>query len=928
MLRGNALAINKGLRGNCPKKPLKTYKYGSALSPNCGIELFMGFKKRNFLVLLLAAALLLSGCNLPQPQGTLEFSVTSDFDGKPVAGAGILVEREDAAGDQSFRRTNADGKVSVEEPVGSYMATITMAGFDDAKKNGLIVLGGRTNQVGVQLHQQNVPVCGNGTCEVGEDQTNCPQDCGAQNFCNADEKPLPEDTNSTAQYDFYKEVNANFYACDGTVTERQGQKCCLGTINNGHMVGFTYSESRIDAPDYVYIYTDLHPIVNVEIDGAGNDYDCSNNECSLGFEPIFQTPGLKQITATIKNGTFSGRSIAFGTNILEGDEYAKLCDARTGNGTTVAMASIESAETTKFRSTGTLASVNLGGKGYFMDVKKAREYMENNPAATLDELQAITTESTYIVELKQESVLERLSKTSTEGLTTVNARSAKMQAAATQSDIISNIVVRVASQYGLQQDIEARYKNAFSGFAVKLDNPDAAEKLLLLENDADIKKIYPNMQVHSTLDKSVPFIKADKVWAKGLQGEGIRVGIIDTGIDYTHPDLGGCLGQQCKVKGGKDFINNDNDPMDDMGHGTHVAATVASDGQLKGVAPKASLYGAKVLDSSGSGSWGTVIAGIDWAVDPNNDGDFSDKMDVINLSLGGYGYPDDPVSAAIDMASQGGIVPVVAAGNNYRYLSIGSPGTARKAITVAAAWIDENQFGIADFSSRGPYIDENIVLLKPEVAAPGVEICAAEFDSAWSDRKCFDDKHISISGTSMATPHVAGVAALLKQQHPNWTPAQIKSAIVNNAVPNKAYDQFTEGAGIVDAEKAYNAKIIFTPAVVSIGHLHRNTAASVEIENVSGGVIGIVLPQNITGKKTNLLNGEVKDINVPLEVHASKTCLQAGEVATLAISVDPVKSEYGLFPGTFLWQWITIATVLHWMANSCLFLLQNPRCSH
>ncbi|GAG81134.1 unnamed protein product, partial [marine sediment metagenome] len=271
--------------------------------------------------------------------------------------------------------------------------------------------------------------------------------------------------------------------------------------------------------------------------------------------------------------------------------------------------------------------------------------------------------------------------------------------------------------------------------------------------------------VSIVLDESVPLIGAPEVWkldADGnncatsgkrcLTGKDITIAIIDTGVDYTHPDLGGCFGSGCKVIGGYDFINDDADPMDDHGHGTHCAATAAGDGVLKGVAPYADIISYKVLSSRGSGSWSDVIAGIERSVDPNQDGNFSDHVDIISMSLGGYGNPDDPVSTAVDNAVDNGVVAVIAAGNSGPgEQSIGSPGTSRKAITVGAT--DKNDY-IAEFSSRGPVIWDNGAILKPDIVAPGVSICAAQWDDAWSKNECLDTEHTSISGTSMATPHV------------------------------------------------------------------------------------------------------------------------------------------------------------------------------
>ena len=265
--------------------------------------------------------------------------------------------------------------------------------------------------------------------------------------------------------------------------------------------------------------------------------------------------------------------------------------------------------------------------------------------------------------------------------------------------------------------------------------------------------------------------------------------------------------------------------MDDMGHGTHVAATAAGNGAFKGVAPDAKILAYKVLDSSGSGSFSNVIAGIERAVDPNNDGDTFDHADIISMSLGAgcSSYdetcgPDDAVSMAVDIAVDAGVIAVIAAGNSGPDAgTIGSPGTARKAITVGAV---DKQKVIAEFSSRGPVETENELILKPDVLAPGVNICAAQSsqDRIWEsvhnsngvDAHCLDQSHISISGTSMATPHVAGAAALLKQSHPSWTPEEIKSALMMSA-ENLGYFISEQGNGFIDVNKANKIGIMLSP---------------------------------------------------------------------------------------------------------------------
>ncbi|MEK7658263.1 MAG: S8 family serine peptidase [Patescibacteria group bacterium] len=339
-------------------------------------------------------------------------------------------------------------------------------------------------------------------------------------------------------------------------------------------------------------------------------------------------------------------------------------------------------------------------------------------------------------------------------------------------------------------------------------------------NDRLFKKVYLkddflNRTIQINLQKNIgDFDTEDNKICFVAEDYNIYCFYYDPKINYSQPLL---QFPNSKVVGGYDFVNNDISPMDDHGHGTHVAGIVAGSGVggLKGVAPDAKLYAYKVLNSGGVGSFSNIISAIDRAVDPNNDNDFSDKVDVMNLSLGGQGNPDDPLSIAIDNAVNAGVVAVVAAGNSGpNEKTIGSPGTARKAITVGAT----DKFDkITSFSSRGPveWIDSsgnNQVLIKPDIVAPGVNICSSEYDSAWSDKKCLDDKHVAISGTSMATPMVTGSVALLKQMHPDWTPDKIKITLMNTA-KNLGYNINTQGYGRIDIIKALNLP---QPLVVTV----------------------------------------------------------------------------------------------------------------
>lgn len=379
--------------------------------------------------------------------------------------------------------------------------------------------------------------------------------------------------------------------------------------------------------------------------------------------------------------------------------------------------------------------------------------------------------------------------------------------------------------------IKQRYLVSFNGLSITLPAGERDAKRLKTQG----YQIWSNQRVNVVLTDSVPLINADDVWqlkddqGKNITGQGIKIAIIDTGVDYTHQDLGGCFGQGCKVVGGYDIVNQDSDPIDDMGHGTHVAAIAAGKGALKGVAPDAYIFAYKVLNQGGWGYWDWVIEGIDRALDPNQDGDLSDAADVINLSLGGPGDPDDPVSQAVDNAVRLGTVVVVAAGNaGPAEQSILSPGTAREAITVGASY---KSGGVAGFSSVGPVVWNGLSLLKPDLMAPGVSICAAQWDDWLSSSRCLGDKHIAISGTSMSAPHVAGVVALLKQKNPDWTPSEIK-LVLRDTARDQGTEFIAQGYGLVDALAAIGAK---KPPLVSLDPPQFEVKGKINFYGSAGG---------------------------------------------------------------------------------------------
>lgn len=275
-------------------------------------------------------------------------------------------------------------------------------------------------------------------------------------------------------------------------------------------------------------------------------------------------------------------------------------------------------------------------------------------------------------------------------------------------------------------------------------------------------------------DWGLNMVKAPEAWAQGFTGEGIVVAVIDTGVDYKHPDLDANIwvnkgeiadnGIDDDGNGyiddvnGWDFVNDDNDAMDKDGHGTHVAGTIAAeknDFGVTGVAYNAKIMAVKVLDDNGSGTNVDVAAGIKYAAD--------NGADVINLSLGG-GYSSE-IEEAVKYATAKGTVVVMAAGNEYAS-EPGFPANLANQWGVTVGAVDSAN-KMPDFSNKAGSTELDYVV------APGSQVYSTTPDNTYS----------TFSGTSMATPHVAGVAALILSANPNLTPAEVESLLTQTANP-------------------------------------------------------------------------------------------------------------------------------------------------
>lgn len=313
------------------------------------------------------------------------------------------------------------------------------------------------------------------------------------------------------------------------------------------------------------------------------------------------------------------------------------------------------------------------------------------------------------------------------------------------------------------------------------------EKIHELSKRSDIELIEFSPIFNVTLDtaaksaraKASPLYSPHTAQDLGLTGAGVNICIIDTGVDDTiHESLVGKF-----VAGYNAISDTVSNPDDDHFHGTHVAGIALGTGgpskTYRGTAPGAGLVDVKVLNSGGSGWAWDIIQGIDWCKANKN----AYNIKIMSISLGGgYGSGTDATSVAVNSAVDAGIVVVVAAGNaGPNYNTINSPGTADKAITVGNVYdfntIDPSDDTVSSSSSRGvrPSDGDSNLLdeLKPDVSAPGTSIISAQFNSA--------SGYWSLSGTSMATPLVAGIVALLLEYDSTLTPAQVKTWLINTA---------------------------------------------------------------------------------------------------------------------------------------------------
>ncbi|MEV8374765.1 S8 family peptidase [Kribbella sp. NPDC056861] len=359
----------------------------------------------------------------------------------------------------------------------------------------------------------------------------------------------------------------------------------------------------------------------------------------------------------------------------------------------------------------------------------------------------------------------------------------------------------------------ARSLPVIDGAAVTVAKGDGAELLGQLvggpgakAGGTPLRRIWLDGKVRTTAYESgATRIGAPTAWKGGYTGKGVRVALLDTGVDVTHPDLRG------RIAVYKNFTKDS--ALDSVGHGTHVASTLAGTGALshglyRGVAPDASLVIGKVLaDPEEDGEESTILAGMEWAA-------VEQKARIVSMSLGYDDEPGiDPLEEAVNrLTARTGVLFVTAAGNAGPDPGLGSPATADAALAVGA--VDKND-QLARFSSRGPRLEDGAI--KPDVTAPGVDIIAARSKDSSPPGEQVGRYYVNLYGTSMATPHVAGAAAILAQQHPQWKAPELKAMLMSTAKSIAGQTAYEQGAGRIDVATAVAGTVVSEPGSLNFG---------------------------------------------------------------------------------------------------------------
>lgn len=424
-----------------------------------------------------------------------------------------------------------------------------------------------------------------------------------------------------------------------------------------------------------------------------------------------------------------------------------------------------------------------------------------------------------------------------------------------------------------------------NGFAVDVERTKSADFWAALDTpqgktlDQQVKKVWLDQRLEPALDHSVAQIGAPEAWKSGYDGKGVTVAVLDTGIDADHPDL------KDRIVASRSFLEGAPDTADTHGHGTHVASTIAgsgaaSGGRFKGVAPGAQLAIGKVCDAAGCPE-SAILDGMDWAA--------KSGARVVNMSLGG-GATDggDLLSQRVnELTQETGTLFVIAAGNNGQDLSVGSPGTADAALTVGAVDKNDKQ---APFASRGPRLGDAAV--KPEITAPGVAINAARAKGTLPEYPGDGEQYVRISGTSMATPHVAGAAALLAQAHPELKAAALKNTLASTG-KDVGEEWYSQGAGRLDVPAAL--KPVAAPASVNVGRLAYDAdPATREVTYTNTGDRPITLKLALTQHGWDGRDSKAAALS------ADEVIVPAHSEASVKLTVDPAGTDAGVYGGTLM----------------------------
>ncbi|MEV7321926.1 S8 family serine peptidase [Streptomyces sp. NPDC093970] len=396
---------------------------------------------------------------------------------------------------------------------------------------------------------------------------------------------------------------------------------------------------------------------------------------------------------------------------------------------------------------------------------------------------------------------------------------------------------------------------------------------------AGVRRVWLDGRSRIQLDSTVPRIGAPHAWEKGYTGTGVKVAVLDTGYDAGHPDLKGLVTESAN-------FTTEPDTDDLNGHGTHVTSTVAgsgaaSDGKFKGVAPGVQILSGKVCTADGNCDNSDIVEGLAWAAQHG--------AKVVNLSLGDTDTPEtDALEAMVDTVSRDyGTLVVAAAGNNGPG-KVSSPASDDRALAVGAAEEDDD---LASFSSVGPRVGDSG--LKPDLIAPGVNVVAAQAGGTTAD-----DGYVAMSGTSMAAPQVTGAAAILFQQHPDWTAEQVKRQLMQSATGGKEHGAYLQGSGRVDIARAVDQDVSADTTSVDFG-LVRWTDGSrppvtrtITYRNPGAAPVTLRLADNPSSGR--------KDVPAPAGVFrlsADTVTVPAHGTADVTLTATPEAAPYAAYSG-------------------------------